>query len=80
MPLDRDGQKKLLKRKDAKSLDDFDAVMREVSKEVVETLADGELDHGQNHGVGPGISGPPAGIRHQLRKLELPPLNVPPVN
>jgi hypothetical protein len=54
--------------------------MREVSKEVVETLADGELDHGQNHGVGPGISGPPAGIRHQLRKLELPPLNVPPVN
>ena len=46
MALDRDELKKLLKEKGVKSLDDFNAFMREVSKEVVETLLDGELtDH-----------------------------------
>jgi hypothetical protein len=34
---------KLLKEKGVKSLDDFNAFMREVSKEVVETLLEGEL-------------------------------------
>ena len=38
MALDRDELKKLLKEKGLKSLDDFNAFMREVSKEVVETL------------------------------------------
>jgi transposase-like protein len=46
LALDRDELKKLLKEKGVKSLDDFNAFMREVSKEVVETLLDGELtDH-----------------------------------
>ncbi len=46
MALGRDEQKKLLKEKGVKSLDDFNAFMREVSKEVVETLLEGELtDH-----------------------------------
>jgi hypothetical protein len=46
LALDRDEQKKLLKEKGVKSLDDFSAFMREVSKEVDETLLDGELtDH-----------------------------------
>ncbi len=46
MALDRDELKKLLKEKDVKSLDDFNTFMREVSKEVVETLLEGELtDH-----------------------------------
>ena len=46
MALDRDELKKLLKEKGVKSLDDFNAFMREVSKEVVETILDGELtDH-----------------------------------
>jgi putative transposase len=44
--LDRDELKKLLKEKGVKSLDDFNAFMRDVSKEVVETLLEGELtDH-----------------------------------
>ena len=46
MALDRDELKKLLKEKGARSLDDFNTFMREVSKEVVETILDGELtDH-----------------------------------
>ena len=46
MALDREELKKLLKEKGVKSLDDFNAFMREVSKEVVETLLEGELtDH-----------------------------------
>ena len=46
MALDRDELKKLLKAKGVKSPDDFNAFMREVSKEVVETLFEGELtDH-----------------------------------
>jgi putative transposase len=46
LALDRDELKKLLKKKGVKSLDDFNAFMREVSKEVVETLLEGELtDH-----------------------------------
>jgi len=46
MALDRDEPKKLLKEKGVKSLDDYNAFMREVSKEVVETILDGELtDH-----------------------------------
>ena len=46
MALDRDELKKLLKEKGVESLDDFNAFMRQVSKEVVETLLDGELtDH-----------------------------------
>ena len=46
MAIDREELKKLLKEKGAKSLDDFNAFMREVSKEVVETILDGELtDH-----------------------------------
>jgi len=46
LALDRDELKKLPKEKGVKSLDDFNAFMREVSKEVVEMLLDGELtDH-----------------------------------
>lgn len=46
MALDREELKKLLKEKGVKSLDDFNAFMREVSKEVVETLLERELtDH-----------------------------------
>jgi len=46
LALDRDELKKLLKEKGVRSLDDFNAFMREVSKEVVETILDGELtDH-----------------------------------
>lgn len=46
MALDRDELKKLLKEKGVRSLDDFNTFMREVSKEVVETILDGELtDH-----------------------------------
>lgn len=46
MALDRDELKKLLKEKGVKSLDDFNAFMRDISKEVVETLLEGELtDH-----------------------------------
>ena len=46
MVLDRDKLKKLLKEKGVKDLDDFNAFMREVSKDVVETLLDEELtDH-----------------------------------
>jgi transposase-like protein len=46
LALDRDELKKLLKEKGVKSLDDFNAFMREISKEVVETTLDGELtDH-----------------------------------
>jgi putative transposase len=46
LALDRDELKKLLKEKGVKSLDDFNAFMRDISKEVVETLLDGELtDH-----------------------------------
>jgi hypothetical protein len=42
MVLDRDKLKKLLKEKGVKNLDDFNAFMREVSKDVVETLIDWE--------------------------------------
>ena len=46
MVLDRNKLKKLLKEKGVKDLDDFNAFMREVSKDVVETLLEGELtDH-----------------------------------
>jgi len=46
LALDRDELKKLLKEKGVKSLDDFNAFMREISKEVVETILEGELtDH-----------------------------------
>ncbi len=46
MTLDREELKRLLKEKGVKSLDDFNAFMREVSKDVVETLLEGELtDH-----------------------------------
>ena len=46
MVLDRDKLKKLLKEKGVQDLDDFNAFMREVSKDVVETLLDEELtDH-----------------------------------
>jgi transposase-like protein len=46
MVLDRDKLKKLLKEKDVKSIDDFNAFMRDVSKDVVETLLEEELtDH-----------------------------------
>ena len=46
MVLDRNKLKKLLKEKGVKDLDDFNAFMREVSKDVVETLLDEELtDH-----------------------------------
>jgi hypothetical protein len=38
LALDREELKKLLKEKGVKSLDDFNAFMREVSREVVETL------------------------------------------
>ena len=44
--LDREELKKLLKEKGVKSLDDFNAFMREGSKEVVETILDGELTDG----------------------------------
>ncbi len=43
MDLARDELKKLLKEKGVKSLDDFNTFMREISKEVVETLLEGEL-------------------------------------
>jgi len=46
MVLDRAKLKKLLKEKGVKSLDDFNAFMRDVSKDVIETLLDEELtDH-----------------------------------
>jgi transposase-like protein len=46
MALDRDELKKPLKEKGVKSLNDFSTFMREISKEVVETLLEGELtDH-----------------------------------
>jgi putative transposase len=46
LALDRDELKKLLNEKGVKSLDDFNAFMRDISKEVVETLLEGELtDH-----------------------------------
>jgi putative transposase len=41
--LEKDELKKLLKEKKIKSLDDFNAFMREISKEVLETLFDGEM-------------------------------------
>jgi len=40
MVLDRDKLKKLLKEKGVKDLDDFNAFMRDVSKDVIETLLD----------------------------------------
>jgi hypothetical protein len=40
MVLDRARQKKLLKEKGVKSLDDFNAFMRDVSKDVIEALLD----------------------------------------
>jgi transposase-like protein len=46
LALDRDELKKLLKEKGVKSLDEFNAFMREISREVVETILEGELtDH-----------------------------------
>lgn len=46
MVLDRSKLKKLLKEKGVKNLDDFNAFMKDVSKDVVETLLEGELtDH-----------------------------------
>jgi transposase-like protein len=46
LALERDELKKLLKEKGVRSLDDFNAFMREISKEVVETILEGELtDH-----------------------------------
>jgi hypothetical protein len=46
MVLDRDKLKKLLKEKGVKDLDDFNAVMKDVSKDVIETLLEEELiDH-----------------------------------
>jgi len=46
LDLDREEMKKLLKAEGVKSLDDFNAFMRDISKEVVETLLDGKLtDH-----------------------------------
>lgn len=46
MVLDRIKLKKLLKEKGVKNLDDFNAFMRDVSKDVVETLLEEELtDH-----------------------------------
>ena len=41
--LEKDELKKLLKEKKIKSLDDFNAFMRDISKEVLETLFDGEM-------------------------------------
>ena len=43
MVLDRAKLKKLLKEKGVKNLDDFNAFMRDLSKDVVETLLEGEL-------------------------------------
>jgi len=43
LALDREELKKLLKEKGVKSLEDFNAFRREVSKDVVETLLKGEL-------------------------------------
>jgi putative transposase len=43
LALDRDELKKLLKDKGVKSLEDFNAFMREISKDVVETILEGEL-------------------------------------
>ena len=46
MVLDRKDLRKLLKEKNVKDLDDFNTLMSELSKEVVETLLEGELtDH-----------------------------------
>jgi len=46
MVLDWNKLKKLLKEKGVKDLDDFNAFMRDVNKDVVETLLEGELtDH-----------------------------------
>ena len=46
MVLDHNKLKKLLKEKGVKDLDDFNAFLREVSKDVVETLLEEELtDH-----------------------------------
>lgn len=46
MIFDKKELKKLLKEKNVKDLDDFNALISEVSKEVVETLLEGELtDH-----------------------------------
>jgi transposase-like protein len=41
--LEKGELKKLLKEKNIKSLDDFNAFMRDISKEVLETLFDGEM-------------------------------------
>jgi transposase-like protein len=46
LTLDREELKKLLKAKGVKSVDDFNAFMCEISKDVVETLLEGDLtDH-----------------------------------
>jgi hypothetical protein len=57
LALDRDELKKLLKEKGVKSLDDFNAFMRDISKEVVDTLLEGgpadqfPAGYGPNEGV-----------------------------
>ena len=50
MVLDRYKLKELLRGKGDKSLDDFNAFMRAVSKDVIETLLDEELPAGQDKG------------------------------
>jgi len=47
MVLDRDRIKKLLMEKGVKNLDDFSTFMRDVSKDVIETLLDEELTNHQ---------------------------------
>lgn len=43
MALDREGLKKELKEKGVKTLDDFNAYMRDISKDILEVLLDGEM-------------------------------------
>lgn len=46
MAIDREGIKKLIKENEIKSLDDFNEFMKEISKEVMESLLDEEMtDH-----------------------------------
>jgi transposase-like protein len=46
MAIDREGIKKLIKESGVKSLEDFNALMKEISKEILETLLDEEMtDH-----------------------------------
>ncbi len=46
MAIDREGIKKLIKESGVKSLEDYNALMKEISKEILETLLDEEMtDH-----------------------------------